>query len=560
MKQTSSQTNTGRAYGASSLTIPVRKGLPSILVCTFMCLSAFVLHANVSIQIIQGVYGGSNDTLDFYLNGILVADNYAAPSATPFVDYVQSGDFNLAVRRHTDGPAAQPLSVFTVSIPDGSIAVLALMGSDPSNYTLYKELDARIQSNDTTTADIRFIHGAYDKPSLDGLSRVGSMIFGNLTYGTHTDYLSFNELEYYLDVKAHGTINLLGTFRLLLYDKQGKGFHILFTRGANNGATDLSMVLIDDQGLVTPLIWAPVSRIQLLNAMPDTIDVYKNLSRFADNAPSRSAMPFKYLPAGLNMTIGIAQATSQQWTDAVTQTNYTFQNPKRYYAIASGKLNDVSYQPTMYIFPDVLEKSDDTNMVSVSMVNTVLGGVPLSVKILQNDQTTALGFMELQPYVNLLPQTYFIEVIRTDNQTSLGQFALSLDSLAGQAILILASGDNTSGTLNDFTLWAAMPDGKTLYSSTVSSTDELANNLQVSLYPNPASTTLSTSFTLDRAQTLVFSIHDMLGRTVTAPYSVEFSSGPQLHNLNTSTLPTGTYLLRVRSNELNYTTLFATQN
>jgi len=71
---------------------------------------------------------------------------------------------------------------------------------------------------------------------------------------------------------------------------------------------------------------------------------------------------------------------------------------------------------------------------------------------------------------------------------------------------------------------------------------------EFSLYPNPATSSVTLSFNLDKSSTLETSVYDVTGKQVQSAVSTDAASGANSINLDVAALPAGIYVAQIRSN------------
>jgi Secretion system C-terminal sorting domain len=77
------------------------------------------------------------------------------------------------------------------------------------------------------------------------------------------------------------------------------------------------------------------------------------------------------------------------------------------------------------------------------------------------------------------------------------------------------------------------------------------NNFEVKLYPNPASNTVAIEYVLKENSTVNINVFDMIGKQVISEKRNE-DSGNKIYNLDTSNLKSGIYLLKIITNNHQY--------
>ncbi|MBO7492111.1 MAG: C10 family peptidase [Bacteroidales bacterium] len=84
------------------------------------------------------------------------------------------------------------------------------------------------------------------------------------------------------------------------------------------------------------------------------------------------------------------------------------------------------------------------------------------------------------------------------------------------------------------------------YHTSQTGVEHFDNNMEVSVYPNPANTYVNVSVTADEAQTIYATIVDMAGKTV-ATDQFSYNGGEQVFQIQTNNLSEGIYFLNLKS-------------
>jgi hypothetical protein len=160
-------------------------------------------------------------------------------------------------------------------------------------------------------------------------------------------------------------------------------------------------------------------------------------------------------------------------------------------------------------------------------------------------------------YLELPTADYSLEVRdETGTTVVVGYLApLATLSLNDSALVAVASGflnpDNNSGG-PAFGIWVALPEGGSLIElpkSTVSVNDVLGQEIGLEIWPNPASSDLTISYTLEDASEISMDIMNIAGQLMMSRDLGPRGSGSYTETIDVSSFREGMYLLRFRSND-----------
>ena len=155
--------------------------------------------------------------VDVYLNGVLLLNDFAFRTATPFVD-VQAGiDLNVAIAPSTSVSVADAIATFTYNLTENEKYTLVANGivsgsgySPVQPFNIYVHSGSReAATSGATNTDILVFHGATDAPVVDVAETAvlaGATLVDDLAYGEFNGYLEVPTNDYVLEVQlADGT-------------------------------------------------------------------------------------------------------------------------------------------------------------------------------------------------------------------------------------------------------------------------------------------------------------------------------------------------------------------
>ncbi len=163
------------------------------------------------LQVIHNAADPAASTVDVYVNGNLLLDNFAFRTATPYVDVPAGVLLNIGVAPGNSTSVADTLKNFEVTLANGGEYIAVANGvlnpagfsvnpdGTSTAFTLFLQDQMRESANTGTDIDFRVIHGASDAPTVDVLAGA-SILVDNASYSNITSYLSVPAGDYTLDI------------------------------------------------------------------------------------------------------------------------------------------------------------------------------------------------------------------------------------------------------------------------------------------------------------------------------------------------------------------------
>ena len=222
---------------------------------------------------------------------------------------------------------------------------------------------------------------------------------------------------------------------------------------------------------------AQTARVQVIHNAADpaaaVVDIWINGNKAIDNFAFRTATPYLDLPAGVELTIGVAPGNSTMAGQALATFPVTLDAGGTYVVMASGVLspagfeanpNGVSTGFTLLVKSMAREASTAAGQVQFFALHgatdaPVVDVIARGVATLVNDAR----YSDLTGYVSVPAASYTLDVTPgADNATVVASFQANLSGLGGGAAVVFASGflspvNNQNGPA--FGLFAALPNG-----------------------------------------------------------------------------------------------------
>jgi hypothetical protein len=175
------------------------------------------------LQVIHNSADVAAGSVDIYLNGSLLLNDFAFRTATPFIDAPAGVDLNIGIAPPNSTSVDDTLANFTANLVNGETYVLIANGVlDPSSYasnpdgrniafTLFANTDAREGAN-SGNVDFFVIHGATDAPTVDVIARDVATLVNDAAYGDITSYISVPPANYTLDITLSDGTTLVQSY------------------------------------------------------------------------------------------------------------------------------------------------------------------------------------------------------------------------------------------------------------------------------------------------------------------------------------------------------------
>ncbi len=419
-------------------------------------------------------------------------------------------------------------------------------------------------------------------------------LINDLAYGEFSGYRTSLALPLILDVTLGSDQSVVvASYEVDLRPLRG-GSALVFASGflnpganQNGPAFGLFAALPDGTVLaLEPLGGGDVARLQVVHNAADpaaeVVDVYVNDGLFIDDFAFRDATPFVDVPAGVQLTIGVAPGSSTGPGDIIASFPVTLDAGKTYVAMANGVLAPGSFAAnpdgrpigfSIYPRDGVREAASWSSVVDLVTFHgaTDAPAVDIWARIgfIKLPLFRDLAYTDFSSYRSVLPTRYRIEVRPAGTSTVVAAFDADLRGLGGGAAVVFASGFLNPGANQNgpaFGLFAALPDGNVVElpaadGRSVPSIED-ANMLAgagfvaapgtVSLAqnsPNPFNPSTAITFSLPTEMEVRLSVYDVSGREVSRLVEERMAAGGHSVDFDGSRLSSGTYYYKLSAGE-----------
>ncbi|MCW5924517.1 MAG: DUF4397 domain-containing protein [Saprospiraceae bacterium] len=411
---------------------------------------------------LQIIHNSPSPTVDVYVNGNLLLDDFEFRTATPFIDVLANVQISIAVAPANSTSVDDAIATFPALFFEGRTYIATasgILGDLTTPFTLITNTEAREAALIAGDVDVAVLHGSPGAPAVDvdAVFLVDDVV-DNLAYGAFTSYIGLAPDKYDLAVRPAGTPNVLASYRADLTGLAG-GAAYVFASGILGGSPAFGLFAALPNGTVIELPLTPTARVQVVHNSPDpTVDVYAGNTLLIDNFAFRTATPFVDIPADRDIEVGVALDNSSSAADAIATFSVNFEEGRAYTVMAAGIVGDPLYPFNLYADGNARE----TGTLGATVISAFHGFyTPFVFDIGVNERLIGTIFDELafgafSGYAELPADDIILDVTLANSTDLLGTHYLDPNVFAEQPARIFTSG--VAGN-NDYGLFAVFPDG-----------------------------------------------------------------------------------------------------
>lgn len=542
----------------------------------------FAPTSQARIQIIHNAADPAAASVDIYLNGSILLDDFDFRTASPFVDAPAGVTINVGVAPSTSTGVNDTIVNIPVQLVNGQTYVAiangvlnpAAFAVNPdgisTGFALLISDDIREAAQNSGEVDFVVVHGATDAPTVDVLARNVATLVDNAAYTDITSYINVPAASYLLDVTPGNANNtIVASYTADLSGLAG-GSAVVFASGFLDPATNqngeaFGLFAALANGTVVPFPQTSLARLQAIHNAADPaaalVDIYVNGALAVPNFAFRTATPFLDVPGDVTINIGVAGAGSASVNDTIANFPVVLANGGTYVAIANGVLNPANFATnpdgtptafTLFLQNEIRESAVNAGEVDFIAVHGASDAPTVDVKVNGGGPILVdnASYSNITPYISVPAAAYTLDVTPgNDNTVIVASYFADLTTLAGGSAVIFASGfldpaANQNGAA--FGLWATIPDGTTFPLSVVTSVNEIAEILSTTVYPNPVNSGSPIMISNNESSEINVEIVNVQGQLVS---STIIPANAQAFEVNTSSLESGVYFVKTFTGE-----------
>jgi len=537
------------------------------------------------LQVIHNAADPGAASVDIYLNGTILLDNFGFREATPYIDAPAGTPINIGVAGPNSTSAADTLKNFNVTLTENETYVAIANGVlDPNSFavnpdgrntafTLFVKAMAR-ETGNSSDVDFFVLHGSTDAPTVDVLARRVATLVDDAAYGDITNYITVPPASYILDVTpGNDNSTIVASFEADL-SGLGGGAAVVFASGflspiQNQDGEAFGIFAALPNGTVVEFPSVQLSRLQVIHNSADvaagSVDIYLNGSLLLDDFAFRTATPFIDAPADVELNIGVAPGNSTSVDDTLANFNASLVNGETYVVIANGVLDPNSYASnpdgrstafTLFVQPMGQESGTGSNVDFF-----VLHGATdaPTVDVIARDVATLVddaAYGDITDYISVPAAAYTLDLTLADGTTLVNSYVADLSGLGGGSAVVFASGfldpsANQNGEA--FGIFFALTDGTVgQFPEGVVSVEDISgvtpdNYLLSQNYPNPFNPSTTINFAIPNSEFVTLKVFNILGSEVATLVNENLAAGAYNLNFNAAGLASGIYLYELNA-------------
>ena len=551
--------------------------MKTILLSTLIALFGLGLKAQTAdVQIIHNSADAAASSVDVYLDGTLIKDNFNFREATAFLSVPAEQEIVVGIAPSTSASVDDTLAAFSYNLVANESyiivanGIISASGYDPVQpFDLFVFPTARQAAASAGNTDVLVFHGSTDAPTVDIYETdvVNGELINDLAY---TDFFGYAELateDYVLEVRDETGTSTVAAYEapLATLGLDDAAITVLasgFLNPSNNSdgeAFGLYVALASGGALVElPAVTPdPEAQVQIIHnsadAAAENVDVYLDGALIGDDFAFRTATEFLTVPAEQDIVVGIAPSTSTSVNDTIASFTYNLTADEKYIIVANGIVSESGYDPAeafnLYVFPMAREMAATSGNTDVLVFHGSTDAPTVDIyetAVVNGELIDNLMYGDFFGYAELATEDYVLEVRDETGTSTVAAYEAPLATLGldDAAITVLASGflnpaNNSDGEA--FGLYVALPSGGQLVAlSAVGIFDNPQSTISLSVYPNPTSDRLNIASDSSIEKVEIFNAQ---GQIV-----IQRAANADKLSLNISDLTEGTYFVRVQSN------------
>jgi hypothetical protein len=544
------------------------------------------VRQTATIQLIHNAADPALNKVDVYINGAKFFDNFQFRQASPALGIMTANfPINVGFAPENSTTVADTIWSNTYFFSPGETYVAMARGnasqtgfaSNPNGRSTDFDVSVLTPSRlasvgGSGTFDFSVFHGASDAGGVDVRVRSGGpLLVNNAKYGDFSPFLSVPTGYYALEVINEDSSGAPITTVIANLSNLGGQAGIVFASGyadstANNNGRALGIFLALPSGQVIQLPVRQTATVQLLHNSSDTaartVDVYINGVKYFDDFAYRTASPaLGIMTADFPISIGIAPGNSTSFADTFWH-RVLFFSPNTFYVATASGLVGSGYAAN----PDSRSTAFDVLIKSPAQLNATGGNfdffaihgatdaptVDVKVRGAGTTLVNDAAYGDQTAYISVPAASYVLDVTNAAGSTVVASYVADVTTLANNSGIVLASGflnpaANKGGA--PFGLFLVTPAGGAFTPLPLFvGINELNEEIELSMYPNPNSGSMYVNFNLKETSNLSIDITNLNGQVVKTIANGSYNSGAQFMNIDLSDLSNGMYFTRIITN------------
>jgi hypothetical protein len=394
------------------------------------------------IQWMHAMYG---EAIDLYVNNEKIADDIAFKGGTEFQFMPAEETLNIGIAPAQSVSANDIFASTTLYLENRKTYSVVTSGiADDADYpfTLLTSALASEEAQYPDSIQSVLVHSVSWVPALQVSAQGQGVLIDSLGYPSFTSTFQFRAGRTLIDFRSFETGDLLATFAgNLPNDALGHPMTWIFG-SLDPEEDDYFLTGILENGTQIDFTRINYVKAQVIHNSPSSpVDIYINDFLLLDNFNYRSATPFVDLPAGIDISIGIAPANSQSSADTLANFQVQLNKDQTYHIIASGLPGNPILPLQLLIHEDARLAAEDPDMVDLVVYAGSQGAPDLNITARNGHPNfETLSYQEFSQVLGVAPEVYQLDVQLAEEDDTFITYEADLLNFSGEAGLLLVSG------------------------------------------------------------------------------------------------------------------------
>ncbi len=414
--------------------------------------SGMALGQTAGLQLIHDALGPGlteGPTVDIYINGQSGPELRGLPfrSATPFLEVAAGLPLVAGIAISPSVGVTDTLAAFDLGVLEAGTNVVAMLYGTAGDASSPLRLSLRAVAPDLPgQVNLLAFHGSAMPTAIDITGFLGEFSIAGIKYGDFSDAQAFVPGEYFMEVTASGTVDLVGTFQTDFTGRGGQSL-VLFSSGLLDADPLFNLFIATPDGQVEPFL--PVALVQIIHNSPDPslalTDVWLTGDLgllLLDDFAYLEATPVAFFPTRLVFDIGFAPPGSSDASEVEHVIEaVSFTDGRQYTVFVGGLPGDSTFPLQLFINDQAKLLATDPEAIALSVFHGIPGAGAVDID-LRETATLAmdLAYGQFSPYVEQEPAPGVWVVKDAATGAPLASFAGDLGPAAGFAVTLFAGG------------------------------------------------------------------------------------------------------------------------
>jgi hypothetical protein len=410
----------------------------------------------------QWIHASLGTNIDVYINNEKVIADLAFKKGTPFM-YMAAEEIIQIGIAPPGSSSANDITVSSTIFLENNQTYTAISAGIPDDaqypFSWILTNNAKESAANSDFIDIRIGHASPWTPPLD-ISALGTgQLADNLSYSSVTNFFERKTGNVFIDFRSDETDELVASFTSNL-DSFALSSAMSWVLGSvNPEEDDLFLTGIFPDGSSLNFERIEYVKTQLIHNSPgSTVDIYLNDILWQDNFQYRKATPFLDIPAGFDVSMGIAPANSQSVLDTFSNFSFKLEKGNNHHIVLSGVVGNPNLPLQLFFNGTALLASSHPDSIALVSFAGSQGAPELNlISRTGYPIFNALNYGTFSEVQTTVTDIYQLDIQLSDEDETFVTYEADLSYLGGASAMIFMSG--IFGGDPEFGLFLVLADG-----------------------------------------------------------------------------------------------------